>query len=110
MTPEGSLLRACLDLLAAEHILALRRNTGAIKTGNRFFRFGAVGMADIICFPRGWVLWIEAKSETGKQSLQQKCFQDLVTEHFHDYIVVRGSDDLLGWLRGHSTGKRLRSG
>ena len=108
MTPEGQVVRACLDLLAAERILAFRMNTGAVKVGKRFFRFGTVGMADILAFPYGWVLWVECKATT-KQTAEQKSFGDLVTHHCHDYIIVEDSDELHGWLRSH-TGKRLRAG
>ena len=107
MTPEGQVVRACLDLLKAERILAFRRNSGVMKVGKRFVRFGTPGEADIECFPYGWVLWVECKATTD-QTAEQKSFQDMVEHHCHSYLIVRSSDDLLRWLRSHS-GKRLRA-
>src|SRR5678816_274056 len=84
--PESGVLRACLDLLAAEKIWHRRWNTGAVKTGKRLFRFGKPGDADILAAPHRsmeccnkvhrfrWIdfLWIECKSDSGKQTADQK--------------------------------------
>lgn len=101
MTPEGNVVKAVLDLLAAERVLAFRMNTGAVAAGTRFFRFGVPGMSDILAFPQGPhpVLWIEAKSMKGRQTPEQKSFQKLVELHGHSYLLARSSDDVLAWLR-----------
>ncbi len=103
MKPEAAVLRACLDYLAAKHVLAFRMNTGAVKIDKRFLRFGVPGMADILAFPverngnaffARCPLWIECKAEKGRQSDVQKSFQLLVEEHNHDYRIVRSIEDL----------------
>jgi len=99
MTPEGYVVKAVLDLLAAEHVLGFRMNTGAVTAGTRFFRFGSRGMSDIVAFPHGSVLWIEAKSEKGRQTAEQRSFQELVEFHGHSYLLARSSDDVLAWPR-----------
>jgi hypothetical protein len=121
--PESGVLRACLDLLAAERIFHVRMNVGAVKDGKRFFRFGRKGMADILAIPRLWVtnqivdgtlhithhrfvpvalpLWIEAKASDGQQRPEQAEFQREVEEQGHSYLLVRSSDDLLEWLKAH---------
>lgn len=99
MTPEGSVQKAVMDLLAAERIFAIRMNTGAFKDGKRLVRFGLKGMADILAFPRRHPLWIECKAPNGQQSPEQKSFQELVVGHGHFYIVARSSDDVLEWLK-----------
>lgn len=114
MTPEGSIQRAVMELLAAERIFAIRMNTGAFKDGKRFVRFGLKGMADILAFPKllnyvglGFArvitivpLWVECKAPKGKQSPEQKSFQEQVEAHGHSYLVARSSDDVMEWLKG----------
>ena len=51
MTPEGAVLDAVLDLLAAEHVTAWRMNTGAVKVETRFIQFGVPGFSDILAIP-----------------------------------------------------------
>lgn len=45
------------------------------------------------------VLWIECKSETGRQTKEQKEFQQEVENESHKYIVVRDVDELKESLR-----------
>ncbi len=122
---ESGVLRACLDLLAAEKIWHRRWNCGAVKTGKRFFRFGQKGDADILCIP--WIkqtcdhmreleqtsglrhqgyyhmlthpLWVECKSDNGKQTTWQAEFQTEVKENGHHYLLVRDVDTLRNWLK-----------
>jgi|SRR6185437_13599688 len=113
-TPEGAIVKAILDYLAARRVLAFRMNTGAMKAEyngkQRFLRFGVPGMADIVAFPLGTlfhaslglvglpavpsVLWIEVKAPTGKQSDLQKSFQKQVQAEGHKYIVARSIADV----------------
>lgn len=116
--PESGVLKACLDLLAAEKIWHRRWNTGAVKTGKRFFRFGKSGDADILAVLRQdvnflfgelhcdtgpdvvpQVLWIECKSESGRQSTEQWLFQKEVEGEGHHYLLVRDVDTMRNWLR-----------
>lgn len=107
-TPESALLGLCLDYLAAQRILAFRMNTGAIKTENRFIKFGTPGMADILAFnqidecmtcgPIVLPIWIECKAGRNGQSALQKSFQEQVEAVGHRYVVVRSLDDLQGSL------------
>ena len=111
MTPEGAVLDAVLDLLAAEHVTAWRMNTGAVKIETRFIQFGVPGFSDILAIPtvRGkfkgipcsWTmpLFIEVKSATGRQSAKQKSFERQVKDAGADYIIVRSVDDMAEWLR-----------
>lgn len=124
---ESGVLRACLDLLAAEKVWHLRMNTGAMKAGKRFTRFGRPGTADILASPTGparsrrrhsngtgpvfsiggitptvpKILWIECKSDSGCQSEQQKEFQKEALKAGHHYLLVRDVDTLRDWLKAH---------
>lgn len=119
MTPEGYVKKAVCDLLDAERILYWRMNAGAtVLTGaggkKRMIRGHGAGTADILAaplvpsvltlrkeksFPKPVFLWIEVKSDTGKQSPVQRSFQRLVEAQGHIYIIARSSDDVLAKLR-----------
>ena len=94
---EQQIQNSILEYLAVRKIWHRRMNTGAIKVDKRFFRYGSVGMADILCTPMKWegmigehpvVVWIECKSPTGKQSQAQLRFMDEVREEGHYYILA----------------------
>ena len=103
---ESQIVRQILDYLAAEHIFAFRLNTSAIKIGDRFFRAHSLGpgAADLLAIPKpkyyGCDLyhflpaWIECKTTIGKQSPEQKSFQQYVESLGHDYILARSVDDI----------------
>jgi hypothetical protein len=119
-TPEGAVLKAVLDYLAARHILAFRMPVGAVKMDDkRFMRFGTPGMADVLAFPLEdrWKsdnyndcafylgqfpappVWIECKAPKGKQSEFQKSFQAQVEEAGHRYGICRSIEDVEALLK-----------
>jgi hypothetical protein len=113
---ESYVQTAIIEYLAAEHILAFRMNTGAMKLDKRFVRFGVPGMADILAFPiknypdgnhGTWKLpqplWIECKSTDGVQSTLQKSFQAMVEWHGHKYVIGRSTEDIKGFLGASRT-------
>lgn len=108
--PESGVLRACLQLLAVEHIFHRRWNSGSSKVDNgdgthRFFRFGNKGDGDILAAPLirdvAHFLWIETKSDSGKQTFDQKVFQKYVEAQGHTYLLVRDVCTLRDWLKEH---------
>jgi hypothetical protein len=117
-TPEGQILKACLDYLAARHIFAMRMSVGGLRDSTgRTVRFGVRGMADILALPKeinGFgcyesmeyqeveqiePLWIECKAAKGEQSPLQKSFQEQVEREGHRYVIIRSIDDLEGALK-----------
>jgi len=109
---ESDVQRGILDLLAAERIYALRLNTGSGFVNGRpiYHHSGGRGVADIVAFPEKvmgglsmgpYVLWIEIKSSSGRQTLDQKSFEETVTQLGMHYLVARGSEDVLKWLEEH---------
>jgi hypothetical protein len=54
------------------------------------------GVADM-CYlrPEGKVVWIEWKTEIGKQSKEQKEFEKVCQELGHEYKIVRNEDEFL---------------
>jgi len=133
--PESGVLKACLQLLAIEHIFHRRWNSGSAKVDNgdgteRFFRFGNKGDADILAVPNVpcggrccpppededdrilWEqrhcqqstphpVWIETKSDSGRQSFDQKMFQKYVEALGHTYLLVRDVRTVQDWLKEH---------
>lgn len=107
---ESGVLRACLQLLEVEHIFHRRWNSGSAKVDNgdgtqRFFRFGSKGDADILAIPNirdvPHPLWIETKSDTGRQTFDQKIFQKIVEAQGHTYLLVRDVCTVQQWLKDH---------
>lgn len=79
-----------------------RANVGAARIGQRVVRFGIPGQADLTgILPDGRRLEIEVKSPHGRQSPQQRIFQQMI-ERFHGvYILARNIDDVRQQLTAH---------
>ena len=111
MTPEGAVLDAVLDYLAAIRVTAWRMNTGAVKLDQRFVRFGVAGFSDILAIPtvRGlfkgipcsWTApwFIEVKRATGRQSAEQKSFERQVKDAGAEYFIVRSVEEMEAVLK-----------
>src|SRR6185437_13084820 len=99
---EAEIQKAIMGYLAARYIFAIRLNTGTFQNGNRFIRAhsAGAGAADILAFPRiglaamPVVLWIEVKTAKGKQSAEQKSFQQKVLSEGHLYCLARSVEDV----------------
>ena len=102
---EALTQNAILEYLTARRIWAMRINVGAMAIGKRFLRFGIPGMADIIAFypvydGRGFIpVWIEVKSNIGRQSELQKSFELDVVERGHSYMLVRSVQGVEEFLK-----------
>lgn len=72
-----------------------RANVGAARIGTRTIRFGIRGQADLTgIVADGRRLEIEVKSATGRQTAEQRNFQEMI-ERFHGiYILARSVDDV----------------
>jgi hypothetical protein len=53
------------------------------------------GVSDLIAVLPGRVIFMEVKTDKGKQSDHQQYFQDRVTKLGHQYHIVRSVDDAL---------------
>ena len=86
-----------------------RLNSGMITTFKRYRtkagenkeywgkrRWCRPGTPDIIClFKTGGILWLEVKTDTGRQELEQKQFENMVNKlPMHHYFIVRNLDDV----------------
>lgn len=53
------------------------------------------GVADMAYLIQGSIVWIEWKTETGRQSPEQKAFEQLVTRLGMRYYIVRSESEFL---------------
>lgn len=89
-------MRACEQYLCAKGVFHYRNNSGATKTPHgSFVRFGAVGSPDIVAVCSGRYVGIECKTGKGKQTDNQKSFQEALERAGGMYLLVRSLDDLI---------------
>ena len=99
MTLESKLISAiCAELQFRENLGQLcfiRNNTGAVKTGTRFYRFGKKGSSDILLFlSNGRTIFLEGKTEKGQLTISQQQFRDRVIKLGYEYVVIRNVREL----------------
>lgn len=64
------------------------------RTGKMLKDEGALaGVADLIIVMPSEVIFVEVKTDKGKQSESQQHFQKVVTELGHQYVIWRSVDD-----------------
>ena len=109
-TPEGVVLKACMQYLSLCGIFHFRNNTGGtpLHDGSGGYRPGpksSIGSPDIIGIARERVsgeafpLSVEVKSATGRQSPAQREFQRKWERAGGFYLLVRSVEDLRKGLR-----------
>lgn len=93
---ENIVLSQCLKYLEVLHIYHWRNNTGALKAGRRFIRFGFPGSSDILgILPDGRFLAIECKREKGgRLSDVQKDFISRINSNGGVAMCVHSLDEL----------------
>jgi hypothetical protein len=107
---ETDLVRACLQYLALQGILAWRVNCGAAVATHqgkrRFVRFASrTGLPDICAIlPGGKALFVEAKSPGGRLRPSQREFLTLAGGAGALCLVVRGVGELIDALREDGVG------
>ena len=96
MTPEGAVIKACLEYLEIKGIFAWRNNSGALwDKNNRLVRFGKKGSADILgILPDGIFLAVECKGGHNKPTDDQKMFLENIEKNGGCVILARSVEDL----------------
>lgn len=98
---ESDIQRSILDYLKLRRVWHRRLNSGAAmlpgKGGKpRPVFFGAKGMPDILArTTAGSIVWIEVKSATGRQTPEQKLWQQDMERFGDTYIVARSVDAVM---------------
>ena len=92
---ETALVKDCLSYLQAIGVWAWRNNTGAIKTQDRFIRFGNVGSPDIFgILEWGRLLCVECKIKPNKLSKHQELWLESAKMRGALTVVAYSLDDL----------------
>lgn len=104
-TPEHLIEEAILNLLMSENYYCFKvKDQSKRVNGNyRKNKFEINGVADIVVFLPGKVLWIEVKNEIGKQSKAQIEFERQVNTHDGFYTVVRTPMEALEYVKLHQS-------
>ena len=98
--PERLIQKSILQFLAANRIFVFRVNTMGVydpmfKGYRRHSAFSIRGVADILgIMPGGRFLAVEVKAAKGRQSPDQKHFEELVKRAGGIYVLARSIDDV----------------
>ena len=77
-----------------------RMNSGAVKVGNRFIRFGFKGCPDVLGMLRdGRMLGVEVKSKTGRLSPEQAIFLEQINSNGGVGFLARNCMDVIRELK-----------
>lgn len=75
-------------------------NSGVFKTSDgRYIRCGTKGMSDLLFVGKGYIAWLECKTENGKASREQLEFIDDMRGLGHTAEIVRSVDDALNAIK-----------
>ncbi len=99
--PEAAALVEILKALRTHPAVAWaeRQNSGAVRVGGRFVRFGWPGCPDVLGQLRdGRFLAVEVKSKTGRTSPEQVAFLDRIRAAGGVAFVARDLRDVLQHL------------
>lgn len=93
---ETLLVKHCLEYLNLRNIHAWRNNSGAVKSGKRFIKFGQVGSPDILgILPYGRLLCVECKIGKNKLSRSQEDWLKRAAEAGAKTCVVYSLEELM---------------
>jgi hypothetical protein len=94
---ESEIQKQILDYLKLKRVFHFKNNTAGIykvSTGS-YIPSQSVGAPDIICVIGGTFCGLEVKRPGGKQSDNQKAFQDSLEEAGGKYYLVFSLDDVI---------------
>lgn len=93
--PESDVVRAVLDYAHRSGGYGYRQNSGAIvaeyKGKKRIIRYGEPGASDTVLVIAGHTLFVECKDELGKQSEEQRAWQEQIEAGGGTYVLCRPS-------------------
>lgn len=111
---EGQLQDSIRLALGREpDVLLFRNNIGhaVMRGGARVtFGVGGPGGADLIGIFRGRFLAVEVKTPTGRQSKEQRMFQQLIEGRGGVYLMPRSVEHMLTMLEALRTGSCIEPG
>ena len=100
--PERDLQTACLQWLTLKRIYHYRLNNVAstIYTGGKMVRLPVAqrGLPDIVILVNGIYCAAELKSETGRQSDEQKAVEEATNKAGGQYRIIKSLDEMIAWI------------
>lgn len=92
-----------LALGAVPGLVLWRNNIGTAEIRGCPVKFGVgnPGGADLIGIYNGRFTAVEIKTPTGRQSPEQKRFENLVISRGGEYVILRSVDDAIAWVKSH---------
>jgi len=102
---EHGLQVAIVSYLRINHIFVVAIPNGGRRdaiTGSRLKSEGVVAGAPdlVLILEDGETVWVELKTETGKQSPAQKVFQQELNRLSHNYLIWRSIADAVAFVQG----------
>ena len=91
---EHEIQEQILMWLKLKRIFHYRQNSGGLKKGSHFVKFGVPGAPDIVAIIKGQYVGIEVKRVNGLQSQQQYFFQKELEKAGGKYILARSLADV----------------
>lgn len=92
---EKYIQKTILEYLQYRRYFVWRNNSGAFKNDSGgFYKFGDLGSPDIFLVKNGCIYGLEVKNEKGKQSHNQKTWEEGFTKAGGIYKVVRSLEDV----------------
>lgn len=81
-------------------VCLFRNNVGVLQDRNgKHVRYGlCVGSADLIGLFSGIFIAAEIKTSTGRQTDEQRRFEDLIVGKGGEYVVLRSVEDARRWI------------
>lgn len=102
---EYKLQQGCVKwfrLQYPQYLLWSTPNEACWKNKNYFEQIGLMaGVADLICVLPNKVLFIEMKAKKGRQSLEQKQFQQRIETLGFEYCVVRDFETFMNLINNN---------
>jgi hypothetical protein len=86
----------CTDVMAALGYIEGKKRFQFI---NHYLQIGYMrGQPDLIAIKNGSVIFIEVKTDKGKQSQEQKCVEEAIKDYQCIYIVLRSLDEAMEYF------------
>ena len=99
MSETRELTGPLVRMLKQMGIIAFRMQSGQVRVRGAWMHLCPEGTADILCFPRGPVTWIETKLPKGSTAKSRKetqaAFRESVEAIGHRYILATSIDEVL---------------
>ncbi len=106
MSESSELTWPLVKMIRHMGILCERMNSGKVKVRGGYMQLHTAGTADVLCFPRGRIVWLETKDANGhtnkEQVEAQAAFRDRVLALGHEYHRITSLDEGINAINVHA--------